>query len=646
MVFFNTYLLKYMKNFRLISSSIFFLFIATAYPQKQSDSLEQKLDRASGIQKVNLLVQLSSEYNGKSVIKMKEYGEKAIKEAREIQNKILEIKANYALGKNYYLNARYNKAISYLLNALKLSEQVGDSEDKILTIYLIGIINRDLKNYSKAYEYFNNTKQEALKANQVTEYLLSRNEIGNLLLLEGKLDEALQIKKQVLKEATQKKDDFVKLCCGHDIGLIYEDLGDIKQALEYYLLSNKTENYRNYPREIVISNINISRIYSQLKDYNKSIDYANKALQIAKRYNLRKEQLDLKLSISNTYASRADYEKAFENLQEAASLRDSIFNEESIRQLNELQMKYETERKEREIEFLKRDRAAQSNLRNLLIFTLVLLILIAIIILKQFLYKRKTTKILEEKNVALEKYNLKLKESETELKEINSTKDTFFSIMSHDLLNPFSSIIGISELMKNDFYSISDEEKMHFTKQINSAAKSTHHLLENLLSWASAQKRRIKIDKTNFDLNEVINEITSLNSASAKLKNINIITEAENKEIISADRFMIDTVIRNLVSNAIKFTPQNGEVKVSLKRIDGIIEIVVSDTGIGIKEEELKNIFKIDRQIKSKGTSGETGSGLGLILCKEFIEMNGGSININSKLNKGSKVIINLPVNN
>lgn len=646
MVFFNTYLLKYMKNFRLISSSIFFLFIATAYPQKQSDSLEQKLDRASGIQKVNLLVQLSSEYNGKSVIKMKEYGEKAIKEAREIQNKILEIKANYALGKNYYLNARYNKAISYLLNALKLSEQVGDSEDKILTIYLIGIINRDLKNYSKAYEYFNNTTQEALKANQVTEYLLSRNEIGNLLLLEGKLDEALQIKKQVLKEATQKKDDFVKLCCGHDIGLIYEDLGDIKQALEYYLLSNKTENYRNYPREIVISNINISRIYSQLKDYNKSIDYANKALQIAKRYNLRKEQLDLKLSISNTYASRADYEKAFENLQEAASLRDSIFNEESIRQLNELQMKYETERKEREIEFLKRDRAAQSNLRNLLIFTLVLLILIAIIILKQFLYKRKTTKILEEKNVALEKYNLKLKESETELKEINSTKDTFFSIMSHDLLNPFSSIIGISELMKNDFYSISDEEKMHFTKQINSAAKSTHHLLENLLSWASAQKRRIKIDKTNFDLNEVINEITSLNSASAKLKNINIITEAENKEIISADRFMIDTVIRNLVSNAIKFTPQNGEVKVSLKRIDGIIEIVVSDTGIGIKEEELKNIFKIDRQIKSKGTSGETGSGLGLILCKEFIEMNGGSININSKLNKGSKVIINLPVNN
>jgi signal transduction histidine kinase len=632
-----------MKIFKIISFFLLFLTISTAYSQIKTDSTEQRLGQISGSQKVNLLIQLSTNHNGKSIVKMKEYGEQAITEAKKISNKILEIKAYYSLGKNYYLVAQYDKAISYLLSALKLTETTNDIEDKILIMYLIGIINRDLKNYTIASEYFNKTLREALTNHQITEYLLSRNEIGNLLLLEGKLDEALQIKKAVLKEAILKKEDFVKLCCGHDIGLIYENLGNKKQALKFYMLSNKIENHRRYPREIVIGNMSISRIYSQLKDYDKSIEFANKALELAKAYNLRKELMDLKFNISTIYASTADYEKAFENLQEASSLKDSIFNEESTKQLNELQMKYETEKKEREIEFLKKDSAAQTNLRNLLILILILIILIAIIIYRLFLFKKKTTNILEEKNEALEKTNIKLKESETELKEINSTKDTFFSIMSHDLRNPFSSIIGISELMKGDYHSLSDEEKIQFAEKINTAAKSTYHLLENLLFWASSQKGSIKVNKTSFNINKVIDEITILSSGCAKLKNIKIITETEDEEIVYADKFMTDTVIRNLVSNAIKFTSQNGQVKISSKKICGYVEIIISDTGVGISEEQLKNIFKIGSQIKTKGTSGETGSGLGLILCKEFIEKNGGSIAIKSKLNVGSNFTVCLP---
>jgi signal transduction histidine kinase len=624
--------------------TIFFLLITSSFPQQNIDNLETKLNSVKGIEKVKLLTQLSSLYKEKSLSKMKEYGEKAIKEAQEIHNKDLEVEAYYSLGKNYYLVAKFDDAISYLLSALKKVENTNNSNYKILTMYLIGIVNRDLGNYNKAYEYFNKTIQDAHRVNQPTDYLLSENEIGNLLLLEGKVKEALDTKRKVLKEAEDKKEEFVILCCAHDIGLIYEDMGNKKQALQYYLESNIIGNNPQYPREIAIGYINTSRVYSELKDYNHAITYAKKALTIIKKENLRKELMTLKNNLAYMYASQADYIKAYKNLKEASSLKDSIFNEESTRQLNELQAKYETEAKEKEIDFLKREQESQANLRNLLILIIILVIVISIFIYRQLHLRRNAAKIIEGKNNELNNANLKLAESEATLLELNNTKDKFFSIISHDLRNPFSSMIGMSDILKKDFNAISNEEKLNIICKINDAAKYTHHLLENLLYWAGTQTGRIQATKEKLYLRKLVGEIISLNSTSANMKDIKLSVEIPNNEILFADRFMIETIFRNLISNAIKFTSSGGEVKITTERIDSSVEIVVSDTGIGFNEEQLSSLFKIDNQLKRKGTEGEQGSGLGLILCKEFLERNNGSITVESFPNKGSRFIIHFPL--
>jgi signal transduction histidine kinase len=205
-------------------------------------------------------------------------------------------------------------------------------------------------------------------------------------------------------------------------------------------------------------------------------------------------------------------------------------------------------------------------------------------------------------------------------------------------------MIGISNILLEDFYAMSNEEKLNAFSRINDTAKYTHHLLENLLYWAGTQTGKIAMTKTKLDLKDILNEVVSLSSANANLKCIKLLTEIEDNSIIFADKFMIETVIRNLVSNAIKFTSKGGEVKILSKRTDSSLEVIVSDTGIGLNEDQLNALFKIDNQIKRKGTAGEQGSGLGLILCKEFVEKNNGKILIESTPIKGSRFIIRFPV--
>ncbi len=270
------------------------------------------------------------------------------------------------------------------------------------------------------------------------------------------------------------------------------------------------------------------------------------------------------------------------------------------------------------------------------------MLVIAFIIYRQFLHKKKTASLFELKNAELENANIKLAESETNLKELNATKDKFFSIISHDLRNPFISIIGMSEILLEDYKEIPDEERINFINQINSAGKFTHHLLENLLNWAGMQTERIKVNKTNFNLQEVVDEIIQLNLTNAKMKSIELFTSVHEKTIINADKFMIDTVIRNLVSNAIKFTREGGKISVSSEAKDEKISITIEDNGVGIQPENLKKLFRIDNQVKTKGTAGEAGSGLGLILCKEFIEKNNGTITVESEQGQGSRFILTL----
>ncbi len=247
---------------------------------------------------------------------------------------------------------------------------------------------------------------------------------------------------------------------------------------------------------------------------------------------------------------------------------------------------------------------------------------------------------------AEEKINEQKKEIEKnrdELKILNASKDKFFSIIAHDLKNPFHSIMGFSDLLTRNYDSIEDEKRLEFIKLIKDSSTSAYSLLENLLNWARTQTNRINFNPTEINLTDIIGENFQMLSVNAQNKKIRLVPPVIKNPIAFADYNMVDTIIRNLLSNAIKFTPSGGEISLSVIENVERLTIKVKDSGIGMSPEDQKKMFKLDEFHSTPGTSGESGTGLGLIVCHEFIKKHGGELRVESSLNKGSTFIFDLP---
>jgi signal transduction histidine kinase len=242
--------------------------------------------------------------------------------------------------------------------------------------------------------------------------------------------------------------------------------------------------------------------------------------------------------------------------------------------------------------------------------------------------------------------NDKLSENEFMLKQINDSKDKFFTIIAHDLMNPLQSLLLSSEYITGNRHHDNIEQIKTECRDIYNTTKNLIELLQNLLQWARSQSGRIEINPEFVDINLVVEETIDLLAHSAKQKEITIINNIRKSSYPWADLKMITTIIRNLLSNAIKFTPTGGNVKISSKNLDNSVQITVNDTGMGIPPDLIKKLFRIEYRIATEGTSKEQGTGMGLILVKEFIEKNNGRIWIESEYGKGSSFIFTLPVNN
>ncbi|MDH7603637.1 MAG: HAMP domain-containing sensor histidine kinase [Melioribacter sp.] len=223
-----------------------------------------------------------------------------------------------------------------------------------------------------------------------------------------------------------------------------------------------------------------------------------------------------------------------------------------------------------------------------------------------------------------------------ELKNINAAKDRFYSVISHDLKNPFQGLLSYADLLYEEFDSLPDDTKKEIVKGIRNQSKKIYELLINLLEWTKLQSDKIIIEPIKINLRNKVNEILNLHGASATIKNIKLKNEIDSNAIIFVDEYILNTVLNNLISNAIKFTEEGGTVTInSLFSSDGV-EITVQDTGIGISSDDIQKLFKPDTHFSTKGTYSESGTGLGLLLCKEMIEKHGGNISVESKLNEGS----------
>lgn len=245
---------------------------------------------------------------------------------------------------------------------------------------------------------------------------------------------------------------------------------------------------------------------------------------------------------------------------------------------------------------------------------------------------------------ALKRAEFALKENESRLKDLNATKDKFFSIIAHDLRSPLSSILGFSGLLLEQIGKKNEESSEKYAAIINRSSKRVMNLLANLLEWAKMQTGKIEFTPEYLELNSLINGVIELLSGTAIQKSITVVLDMPAIAVVYADKSMMQTILRNLLSNALKFTGTGGRVSVSMKERPGQVEIIVKDNGKGMSKRDIDKLFRIDQSYSTPDTENEKGSGLGLILSKEFIEKHGGQIIIKSEPDKGSEFSFTVPV--
>jgi signal transduction histidine kinase len=239
----------------------------------------------------------------------------------------------------------------------------------------------------------------------------------------------------------------------------------------------------------------------------------------------------------------------------------------------------------------------------------------------------------------------KLKEQTELLNELNITKDKFLTIMAHDLKGPFNSIMGLTELLLAEYDNISEDERLSYINLLYNSSNSTYKLLENLLEWGRLQRGHIDIQQEELNLMDLINESIEPSLPNAAQKKITVVKNIENHILVKADNNSIKTIIRNLFNNAIKYTPNGGLVEFNAIRNGNSVEVSITDTGIGMSPKTISKLFKIEESQSRLGTNNESGTGLGLILCKDIIAKNNGKIWVESEPGKGSVFKFSIPIN-
>jgi signal transduction histidine kinase len=322
---------------------------------------------------------------------------------------------------------------------------------------------------------------------------------------------------------------------------------------------------------------------------------------------------------------------------------DSLNNENHRANLEELKTKFDFDEKEREIALLKKDKELQQAVvqrKNIITYALAAGILFMLAILGLVYYAYQTTK---SKRDSLAVKNKEIERQRNDLDKLNKEKDRFFSILSHDLRGPLGSLKGLSHLLTGHLDALTSQELNEIRTRIDTSLDNLTDLINNILEWSmtSSQRKKWHFDKINTV--DLIEKNIKLYKTIAESKGVTIVHETQGALYGYADYHAIDTVIRNLLSNSIKFSHANKQVIIKATTSSDKILISVKDQGIGMPLEKLNNLFSLNGNISQPGTNNEKGSGIGLTLCKELIKENGGDIHVNSKLGEGSEFIVSFP---
>lgn len=597
---------------------------------------------------------------------------------QSFQNNISQIRLLDSLS-DVYSQISIDSAILYHKNGLEIALKMKLEPELIYKMHLkLGILYRKKGDFSKALSSDINALKIAETLSDTSKIGTGNNSIGIDYYRMGEFEKALSYFNSGFTCRSQVADSSGMADSYYNIGMLYDDMGNSKlcrlfylKALDLFTKINITDGIADaynglagmYYREKKIDSvsffalkafeiyessgnkemlsfmsINIANLYNMQGKYTEALQIIRKGIAIAEEIGLVSQLRQGYKALSETYAYMGDYKNAYLNYQTFSVYRDSVFNIEKARSFDELMAKYQTEKKERLLIQKGAELSLQNfltdrnrNQRNMFIVLTALVLIMLGMLLWRYRDKKRMTIILDRRN--------------EELKQTNATKDKFFSIISHDLRSPVSSFQRLSASIEQSFDKIDTDTLKGYISELNRSSKNIHGLLGNLLQWAMSQSGRLSPEKKTIDINAVLKDVITKDTPLAQEKDIRIETSLKEGVHVIADAMMVETVIRNVLSNAIKFSPEGSSVKINSIVTDKKVILRIGDQGKGMNEEDVKKLFRIEEDVKKIGGSDKNkGAGLGLILCKELIGLNDGALFVESSSPEGSVFAIELPL--
>jgi signal transduction histidine kinase len=538
------------------------------------------------------------------------------------------------LGNDYSDIGIYDEAYYYFTQSYRIARAIHDSLKMAIAIYNIGRVLNDLGQYELALNHFQFSKKLSEAVNDMDGLVYLQNATGELYLKKKDFKKAEENLREALRLLRERELTIIEARVLKNLAMLNFHTKKLDAALAFY--DTAMHIYRKSNNEFGMAEVNlgISEILLEQNKYDEAIRLIQKSLETARQNKARKMEIDCFRQLSYATERKGDFKNSLIYHKKHKELEDSLYSREMQEKLFQDQLRFQTEVKDFEIAALNKLTAEQDSairrqefLRNILV---VVLALIGILLLTVYRSNERRIRI----NKLLVQHQREVKKRSEELEQLNQVKDKFFSIISHDLRSPLNALAGTLHLVQQE--KLTPEEFKRLTKEIKVQFDHARTLINNLLDWALLQMDKLNIQPERFEVAYLVDENFKL-MESINPKEIGLMNLVPPGCFAFADANMFNLVMRNLLMNAIKFSEQKGQVEVKCQeRNEDFYEISVKDYGIGISKEAQKFLFDKTTGYSTRGTQNEKGTGLGLILCKEFVEKNGGTIWFESEEGKGS----------
>jgi signal transduction histidine kinase len=547
------------------------------------------------------------------------------------------------LGNIYQVVGETEKALSNFIEVLKIEERAGNKSGMARTLNNLGSIYLEMDRNELAISTFEKSIRLCDETGNPRFKSAALNGLASAYSNLEKPEKAIKYYRQAIE--INKKNEYWLWYANTLLNLagVYHSLGKTDDAFSLVHEAKTIYSSLGETNGLATSLLNESQWLVGMGKYDQALPIADSVISLSKEENMLPLLKDGYMTLYLIWKERGKYKTAMENLEASVTVADTLSRMENSHELADMAAKYEIEQKDRENKILE----MQNNLSNKLIarqrWLLLTLGFITGIMIILMLLLNKSRKNTKRNNELLAIKNEEIHKQALALEEANGSKDMFLSIIGHDLKNPMTGIMGYSDLLANDISEYSAEEIKRFANEINTGTKNLNRLLDNLLLWAQANLKKVTPRMESIHLHEVAERSLQTLLPNAESKSVRLYNQISPDMVIKADPEMIRTIIMNLVSNAIKFTPMNGTVNITATTAGNMHEISVKDSGVGMTRQELARLFHAHGPTSTPGTNNEQGTGLGLLLCKEFTEMHGGTITAFSHEGTGSTFTFTIP---